>query len=170
LAVEGERGFERDERKAGANPLGKTFVGRLGLLCEAFDELNFDAGAFQRCEPSPSNLRIRIFHRRINIFYSGRDNGFGARAGAASGAARLQGHVERCASRFFPSFFQRDDFRVVATVIDVEAFAYYAAILYEDCADNRIRMRKSETSLRQIEGALHVRVVRRGIGASRRGS
>jgi hypothetical protein len=52
----------------------------------------------------------------------------------------------------------------------VEAFAYYAAIFYEDCADNWIRVRKSETSLRQIEGALHVRVVRRGIGASRRGS
>jgi hypothetical protein len=31
-------------------------------------------------------------------------------------------------------------------------------------------MRKSETSLRQIEGVLHVRVVRRGIGVSRRGS
>jgi hypothetical protein len=31
-------------------------------------------------------------------------------------------------------------------------------------------VRKCETSLRQIEGALHVRVVRRGIGASRRAS
>ena len=94
LTIEGERGFQSNERQAGANPLGKTFVGRPGPLCETFDEVNFDARAFQRCEASPSNLRIRVLHRRINIFYFGCNDGFRARTGAACGAAVSYTHLD----------------------------------------------------------------------------
>ena len=68
-------------------------------------------------------------------------------------AARFQRDVESRAARSPTGFFQGDNFGVVAAVVRVESFADYAAILYQDCADDRIRMREGNTAPRQIECA-----------------
>jgi hypothetical protein len=62
---------------------------------------------------------------------------------------------------------QRNNFRVVALVIIVEAFANNPTVLYDYCANGRIRVRDSDAILCKREGAAKKMFVR---VASRRAS
>ena len=141
MAVEGERGFQRDEGQAGANPFGEIFIefagGGFVNACGYFDSC-----AAELYEASACDGGIWILHCGDHSFDSCGDDCVCAGAGAACGAAGFEGDIESCATGLFASFFQGDDFGVVEAVVVVEAFADDAAIFDDDAADARIGVRE----------------------------
>ena len=105
MAVEGERGFQSDEREAGANPFGEIFVEFAGgdFLLNAY--CYFDSCAAELREASACDGGIWILRCGYDSFNSRGDDCFRAGAGAACGAAGFEGDVESCAARFFAGLF-----------------------------------------------------------------
>ena len=110
LAVEGERGFQGDERELGANPAGEIFVQVLRLFfSNAADHLN--SGAAKFCEALAGNGGIGVAHGGDDALHSGGDDGFCAGAGAAGGAAGFESDVESGAARILSGLFRARRFR-----------------------------------------------------------
>ena len=158
LAVEGERGFQGDERAFGSNPAGEIFVEMLGLFFQdAADYL--DSGAAKFGQAFAGYGGIGVAHGGHYFFYSGGDDGFGAGASAAGGAAGFERYVESRAASFLSCFFQCDDFGMVAAVVVVEAFADDFAVFDQDCADDWVRMREGYPAECANKGAHHPSLV-----------
>jgi len=110
-------------------------------------------------EPAPRNGWVRVFHRRDDAFDAGSNDGFGAGACAAGGAARFEGYVECRAARLCAGFSQCDDFGVVTVVVIVETLANDTPALYQYRADDRVGMRERDAAERLRLRARHVKIV-----------
>ena len=151
LAVEGERGFQGDEGQAGANPFGEVFIRLLRILDAGFQYMHFDSRTLQLCKSSTGNRGIRILHHSVNLFYSGLDDCFRARAGAAGGRARLQAYVKVRSARPLARSFQSNDFGVVEFVVVVKSLTNRSTILDDNSSHARIWMSESHAFAGQLK-------------------
>ncbi len=73
---------------------------------------------------------------------------FGAGAGASSVAARFERDVHGRALRALSGLAQRDNFGVIAAVVDVKTFADYAAGFYDHRANRWVGMGQADAAAR----------------------
>ena len=78
LAVERERGFQRDERKPGSNPQREIFVERRRYLLRVRRRVPRFRRALKLGEAAAGDGGIRVVHRGDDAFHAGGDDGFGA--------------------------------------------------------------------------------------------
>ena len=137
LAIEGQGGFQRDEGFLRGDPAGESFI---EFFRFRFKEagIHCDARGTQACEASAARLRIGILRRGNNAGDSCGDDRLGTGARAPGVIARLEGDEEGGSTRAFSSLLKRDDFRVVAPVVLMEALAEDRAILHNDAADGGV--------------------------------
>jgi hypothetical protein len=83
------------------------------------------------------------------------DDGFGARAGAAGVITGFESDVESCATGAFAGLFERDDFRVVAPIVLVEAFAENCAVFYDYAADGWVGAGEADAFAREVQRVFH---------------
>jgi hypothetical protein len=69
--------------------------------------------------------------------------------------ARLQGDVQRCATRSISRLFQSDNFRVIAPGVLVEAIAQDRPVFHQDAPYRGIRARQANAFTRQVQSMLH---------------
>ena len=129
LAVERQRGFQRNQRKFRVNPAREIFVQVLRLFLQ-HAAADANSGAAQFRQSLAGNGGIGVVHRGDYAFDSRGNDRFRARAGAACVAARFERDVESGAARIFPRVLECDDFRVIATVVVVKSFAHNSAVLH----------------------------------------
>ena len=154
LSVEGERGFERDKRPAGANPASEGFIQSVRVFLEDAG-LGLNARGVEALDAATGDFRIRILHCGDNSREARGDDGVGAGAGAAFVAAGLETDVQRRAARFFARGLERNDFGMIAPVVLMKAFAEDFAVFDDHGADHGIGTGKPHAIAREVEGALH---------------
>ena len=138
LAVEGEGGFQGDQRLARAHEVDEGLVQLFGFRGEFVGDGYGDAGRAQGSETLAGDERVGILHGGDYFGDAGGDDRFGAGGGAALVRAGFEIEVERRAAGLVARLFQRVDFCVLYAGVGVEAASYNLAIAHDHGADHRV--------------------------------
>src|SRR5580692_8223794 len=95
-------------------------------------------GFTQNLKSTAGDPWVGVLHGGDDFRYTGGDDGFGARAGAATMRTGFQIDVERRASRLLARLIESNDFSVLHTSISVEPAADYLAIAHKHGANHGI--------------------------------
>src|SRR5712691_7469369 len=155
LAVEGQRGLEREEWPLLRDPACETLVQSV-CLSFANTAFNGETGGTELREGPPGDGRVWVRHRGDDAVNFGAEDCIGARPRASRNAAWLKADIERGALRVSARGFQSDDFGVVAPVVLMKSFANHLPIFHEDRADRWIWAREADAFARQLQRAIHV--------------
>ncbi len=134
FAVEGEGGFEGDQRTRGAHGVEEGFVERGGFGFVFGGDFDFDAGLAEAAEAFARDGGIGIGHGGDDAGDAGGDDRICAGAGASGVGAGFEGDVEGCAAGALPGFVEGEDFSVFDSGPGVGAAADDTAVAHDDRA------------------------------------
>ena len=138
FAVEGHRGFQRDQRRAVSDVAGEAFVQSSSFFFEESD-FDFDACGAEFFESESAHLRIGIGHGRDHTLDSGGDQSVRTGRGPALMGVGLEVDVEGRAPSFLSGGCESEDFGVLQAGVGVGSGANYFAMRVGDHrADVRI--------------------------------
>ena len=138
-------------------------------LLLSYAAVNSNACTTKARKAPARNERIRVAHRNHYAPDSRGDNRISARPGPACMAARFERDVHRRPARLRARLAKCYDFRMIAFVIDVKAFADDFIVLYQHSAHDRIWVREANAFARELQGAAHVKIVVRPSRGARGG-
>ncbi len=161
LAVDGEGGFEGNQRAAVLDEVGKGLDEVAGgLLADA--EGDFDVGGMEFGKAPSADEGVGIDGGDDDAGDAGGDERVGAGAGAAAMAAGFEGNVggrPRHRMAALGGIVQRCDLGVVAGVVEVCAFSEDVAVANQDAADLRVGRGEGDRCAGEGERAPHKELV-----------
>ena len=155
LAVEGDRGFQRNQRPSGRREVEKRLVELARFSGVLFDALNLDPCRAQLRSAAAGTVWMGIVDGIEHARNAGRDDRIDTGRCAALMRARLETDIEIGPERPLAGLFKRDDFRMLQAGIGMEAAAGDLAFAHHHGPDHRVRAGLRPPFTRQRQRGVH---------------